>query len=117
MSKLKDYDQKIRTTANLERGHDNAPFIGMGGLLSCDYMEIKRRTPKVNDRERMVNFPLLSKKALTSNLNPSQFFKSLVFSDIISISKEKILNIDKFFMLNYDVIKIHNKETQWVLFV
>jgi hypothetical protein len=34
MSKLKDYDQKIRTIANLERGQDNAPFIGMGGSPS-----------------------------------------------------------------------------------
>jgi hypothetical protein len=34
MSKLNDYDQKVRTIANLERGHDNAPFIGMGGSPS-----------------------------------------------------------------------------------
>lgn len=34
LSKLKDFDQKIRTIANLERGHDAAPFIGMGGSPS-----------------------------------------------------------------------------------
>ena len=34
LSKLKDFDQKIRTIANLGRGHDAAPFIGMGGSPS-----------------------------------------------------------------------------------
>jgi cell division protein FtsB len=34
LSKLKDFDQKIRTIANLERGHDTTPFIGMGGSPS-----------------------------------------------------------------------------------
>jgi hypothetical protein len=31
LSKLKDIDQKIRIIANLERGPDTLPFIGMGG--------------------------------------------------------------------------------------
>jgi len=31
LSKLKDIDQKIRIIANLERGQDTLPFIGMGG--------------------------------------------------------------------------------------
>ena len=31
LSRLKDIDQKIRTIANLERGQETLPFIGMGG--------------------------------------------------------------------------------------
>jgi len=31
LSRLKDIDQKIRITANLERGQETLPFIGMGG--------------------------------------------------------------------------------------
>jgi hypothetical protein len=32
LSKLRDVDRRIRTIANLERGHEAIPFIGMGGL-------------------------------------------------------------------------------------
>jgi hypothetical protein len=32
LSKLKDIDRRIRIMANLERGHEVTPFIGMGGL-------------------------------------------------------------------------------------
>jgi len=31
LSRLKDIDQKIRVMANLEKGQDTLPFIGMGG--------------------------------------------------------------------------------------
>jgi len=31
LSRLKDIDQKIRVIANLERGQETLPFIGMGG--------------------------------------------------------------------------------------
>ena len=31
LSRLKDIDQRIRTVANLERGQETLPFIGMGG--------------------------------------------------------------------------------------
>ena len=31
LSRLKDMDQKIRIIANLERGQETLPFIGMGG--------------------------------------------------------------------------------------
>ena len=34
LSRLKDIDQKIRIIANLERGQETLPFIGMGGLPS-----------------------------------------------------------------------------------
>lgn len=34
LSKLKGLDKKIRMIANLERGHETIPFIGMGGPLS-----------------------------------------------------------------------------------
>ncbi len=32
LSKMKDFDRRIRIVANLERGQDTIPFIGMGGL-------------------------------------------------------------------------------------
>ena len=32
LSKLKDVDKRIRTIANLEKGYEAIPFIGMGGL-------------------------------------------------------------------------------------
>ena len=31
LSKLKDFDRRIRIVANLERGHEVTPFIGLGG--------------------------------------------------------------------------------------
>ncbi len=34
LSKLKDSDRKIRTIANLERGKEVTPFIGLGGSPS-----------------------------------------------------------------------------------
>jgi len=34
LSRLKDIDQKIRIIANLERGQETLPFIGMGGSSS-----------------------------------------------------------------------------------
>jgi hypothetical protein len=34
LSRLKDIDQRIRIIANLERGQETLPFIGMGGLPS-----------------------------------------------------------------------------------
>lgn len=35
LSRLKDIDQRIRIIANLERGQDTLPFIGMGGSSSA----------------------------------------------------------------------------------
>jgi prefoldin subunit 5 len=32
LSKLKDIDRRIRTIANLGRGHEVTPLIGLGGL-------------------------------------------------------------------------------------
>jgi hypothetical protein len=34
LSKLKDFDRRIRFIASLERDHETIPFIGMGGSLS-----------------------------------------------------------------------------------
>ena len=34
LSRLKDIDQRIRMIANLEKGQESLPFIGMGGLPS-----------------------------------------------------------------------------------
>ena len=32
LSKMKDFDRRIRVIANLERGQETIPFIGMGGI-------------------------------------------------------------------------------------
>jgi murein DD-endopeptidase MepM/ murein hydrolase activator NlpD len=39
LSKLKDFDRKIRVIANLEKGTDAAPFMGMGGPSPSDIRE------------------------------------------------------------------------------
>ena len=45
LSKLKGIDRRIRIIANLERGHETIPFIGMGGSSSSVVRE------KSNDQE------------------------------------------------------------------
>ena len=39
LSKLKDFDKKIRIIANLERGQETSPFMGMGGPSPSDIRE------------------------------------------------------------------------------
>ena len=39
LSKLKDFDRKIRVIANLEKGTETAPFMGMGGPSPSDIRE------------------------------------------------------------------------------
>jgi murein DD-endopeptidase MepM/ murein hydrolase activator NlpD len=39
LSKLKDFDKKIRIIANLEKGQDTTSFMGMGGESSSDIRE------------------------------------------------------------------------------
>src|SRR4030042_554365 len=39
VSKLKDFDKKIRIIANLERGQESTPFMGMGGPSPSDLRE------------------------------------------------------------------------------
>ncbi len=39
VSKLKDFDKRIRIIANLERGQDPTPFMGMGGPSPSDFRE------------------------------------------------------------------------------
>ena len=39
LSKLKDFDKKIRIIANLERGQETTPFMGMGGPSPVDIRE------------------------------------------------------------------------------
>ena len=45
LSKLKDFDKKIRIIANLEKGQETASFMGMGGPSPSDVRE-KLRTEK-----------------------------------------------------------------------
>ncbi len=46
LSKLKGLDRKIRLIANLERGHETFPFIGMGGSLSSVNQEKPKEETK-----------------------------------------------------------------------
>ena len=46
LSKLKGLDRKIRMIANLERGHETIPFIGMGGPLSSVNQEKPKEETK-----------------------------------------------------------------------
>ena len=39
LSKLKDFDRKIRVIANLEKGEETTPFMGMGGPSPSDIRE------------------------------------------------------------------------------
>lgn len=39
LSKLKEFDKKIRILANLEKGPESIPFMGMGGPSPSDYRE------------------------------------------------------------------------------
>jgi hypothetical protein len=50
LSRLKDIDQRIRIIANLERGQETLPFIGMGGLPSSAAQEKLRETRNGNER-------------------------------------------------------------------
>jgi len=46
LSRLKDIDQRIRIIANLEKGQETLPFIGMGGLPSSAAQGKLRETLK-----------------------------------------------------------------------
>jgi hypothetical protein len=46
LSKLKDFDRRIRIIANLERGHEVTPFIGMGGFSPSVTQEKLKEEPK-----------------------------------------------------------------------
>jgi hypothetical protein len=49
LSKLKDVDKRIRTIANLEKGYEAIPFIGMGGLSpSVAHGKSKEEPKEVN---------------------------------------------------------------------
>jgi len=46
LSKLKDFDRRIRIIANLERGHETISFIGMGGPTSSVIQGKPKEEPK-----------------------------------------------------------------------
>jgi hypothetical protein len=46
LSKLKDFDRKIRIIANLEKGQESIPFIGMGGFSPSVTQEKLKEEPK-----------------------------------------------------------------------
>jgi hypothetical protein len=58
LSRLKDIDQKIRIIANLERGQESPPFIGMGGLPSPAVQRKLKRDPRATESlEKTINLP------------------------------------------------------------
>jgi len=50
LSRLKDIDQRIRIMANLEKGQETLPFIGMGGLPTSATQEKLREARNGNER-------------------------------------------------------------------
>jgi hypothetical protein len=49
LAKLKHIDTRIRMIANLERGHEVIPFIGMGGPSPSVTQEKLKEEPKENE--------------------------------------------------------------------
>jgi hypothetical protein len=49
LSKLKDFDRRIRIIANLERSHETIPFIGMGGFSPSVTQEKLKEEPKASE--------------------------------------------------------------------
>jgi hypothetical protein len=43
---LKDFDRRIRIIANLEKGQESIPFIGMGGFSPSVTQEKLKEEPK-----------------------------------------------------------------------
>ncbi len=73
LSKLGDVDRRIRTIANLERGHEAIPFIGMGGLSPSVAHGKSKEEPKGREpsgspasRPRLASSPSGSTKPLES---------------------------------------------------
>jgi hypothetical protein len=50
LSRLKDIDQRIRIMANLEKGQETLPFIGMGGLPTSATQEKLREARNGSER-------------------------------------------------------------------
>jgi hypothetical protein len=50
LSRLKDIDQRIRIVANLERGQETLPFIGMGGSPSPVAQKKSKENPHEGER-------------------------------------------------------------------
>jgi hypothetical protein len=50
LSRLKDIDQKIRIIANLEKGQETLPFIGMGGIPSSAAQNKSKENPHEGER-------------------------------------------------------------------
>jgi len=49
-SRLKDIDQRIRIIANLEKGQETLPFIGMGGTSSSVAQKKLKENPHEGER-------------------------------------------------------------------
>ena len=51
LSKMKDFDRKIRIIANLEKGQDTTPIIGIGGPSPSD---IREKLKRENDKNGLI---------------------------------------------------------------
>jgi len=51
LSKMKDFDRKIRIIANLEKGQDTTPIMGIGGSSSSD---IREKLKRENDENGLI---------------------------------------------------------------
>jgi hypothetical protein len=49
LSKLKDFDSRIRFIASLEKDHETTPFIGMGGSLPSKTEEVLKEESQEGD--------------------------------------------------------------------
>ena len=67
LSKLKDVDKRIRVIANLEKGYEAIPFIGMGGLSpSVAHGKSKEEPKKLKEKPKEVNLPTPQPQGLPS---------------------------------------------------
>jgi hypothetical protein len=67
LSKLKVVDSRIRAIANLEKGYEAIPFIGMGGLSpSIAHGKSKEEPKKLREEPKEVNLPTPQPQGLPS---------------------------------------------------
>ncbi|MFB3886132.1 MAG: hypothetical protein ACE144_12970 [Thermodesulfobacteriota bacterium] len=61
LSRMKDFDRRIRIIANLEKGQETMPFIGMGGMSpSTTQGKLKRERDESQGTDRVID-PNLTK--------------------------------------------------------
>lgn len=79
VSKLKDFDRRIRIIANLERGQEPSPFMGMGGPSPSDLREKLKndRDEKGLIQQMKVDIERLQSEAASREISLSELEKVL----------------------------------------